>query len=92
MYSDNLALIRQELTEDVISVLSSKTRVEILRYLACHQMTVTDLARAMKYCKSTLHAHLMRLLDAGLVYRETGRKWIYYRLSRKGNYVVGMMG
>lgn len=92
MYSDDLAQKRRELTEDVIFVLSSKTRVEILRYLASHQMTVTDLARVMKFCKSTLHAHLMRLLEAGLVRRDNGRKWIYYRLSRKGNYVVGMMG
>ena len=92
MYLDDLAQKRRELTEDVISVLSSATRVEILRYLACHQMTVTDLTRVMKFCKSTLHAHLMRLLEAGLVCRDNGRKWIYYRLSRKGDYVVGMMG
>ncbi len=92
MYSDDLATKGRELTEDMIFVLSSRTRVEILRYLKCHQMTVTDLSRVMNFCKSTLHAHLQRLLDAGLVHRDNGRKWIYYRLSRKGNYVVGMMG
>lgn len=92
MYPEDLAQKRRELTEDVLFVLSSKTRVEILKYLATHQMTVTDLSRVMNHCKSTLHAHLMRLLDAGLVCRDNGRKWIYYRLSRKGNYVVGMMG
>jgi DNA-binding transcriptional ArsR family regulator len=92
MYSDDLAIKGRELTEDVLFVLSSRTRIEILRYLSRHQMTVTDLAKVMDYCKSTLHAHLMRLLDAGLVHRDCGRKWIYYRLSRKGNYVVGMMG
>jgi len=89
---EDLATKRRELTEDVLFVLSSKTRIDILRYLKCHQMTVTDLAKVMNFCKSTLHAHLKRLLDAGLVHRDCGRKWIYYRLSRKGNYVVGMMG
>jgi DNA-binding IclR family transcriptional regulator len=55
-------------------------------------MTLSDLARALDYCKSTIHEHLSRLIAVGLIYPITGRKWIYYRLSQKGSYVVGMMG
>ena len=81
-----------DLDENLLAVLSSHTRLKILKNLSMRQMTVTDLARVLEFCKSTVFEHLMRLLEAGLVYRITGRKWIYYRLSRKGNYVVGMMG
>ena len=83
---------RYDLDEDLLRVLSSHTRLEILRNLRQRQMTLTDLARLLEFCKSTVHEHLKRLLEAGLVYRITGRKWIYYRLSRKGDYLVGMMG
>lgn len=83
---------RYDLDEDLLRVLSSHTRIEILRNLHKKQMTLTDLARVLEFCKSTVHEHLKRLLEAGLVHRITGRKWIYYRLSRKGDYVVGMMG
>jgi DNA-binding transcriptional ArsR family regulator len=83
---------RYNLNEELLRILSSHTRVEILRNLRKRQMTLTELANILEFCKSTVHEHLMRLLNAGLVYRITGRKWIYYRLSRKGNYVVGMMG
>lgn len=83
---------RYDLDEDLLRVLSSHTRLEILKNLRKRQMTLTDLARVLKFCKSTVHEHLKRLLEVGLVHRITGRKWIYYRLSTKGNYMVGMMG
>ena len=78
--------------EKLLRALSSPTRIEILRNLHHRQMTLTDLSRMMKFAKSTVHEHLMRLLAAGLIHRITGRKWIYYRLSKKGDYVVGIMG
>jgi DNA-binding transcriptional ArsR family regulator len=81
-----------ELDEDLLSVLSSRTRVMILKKLSRRQMTLSDLARALGHCKSTIHGHLLRLNDAGLIYPITGRKWIYYRLSQKGIHVVGLMG
>jgi DNA-binding transcriptional ArsR family regulator len=83
---------RFDLDEELLRVLSSHTRLEILRNLRQRQMTLSDLARALEFCKSTIHEHLKRLLEAGLIYRITGRKWIYYRLSRKGDFMVGMMG
>ena len=82
----------RKLDEDLLRVLSSRTRVLILRKLSRRQMTLSDLARALDFSKSTIHGHLLRLNAAGLIYPITGRKWIYYRLSRKGTYVVGLMG
>jgi DNA-binding transcriptional ArsR family regulator len=79
------------LDEDLLKVLSSNTRLEILKHLSQSQMTLTDLARVLDFCKSTVFEHLRKLYDAGLVCRITGRKWIYYRLSRQGQRVLHMM-
>jgi DNA-binding transcriptional ArsR family regulator len=54
-------------------------------------MTLTDLARVLDYCKSTIFEHLKKLYEAGLVCRITGRKWIYYKLSKQGYRVMLMM-
>ena len=70
--------------QHLLKVLSSNTRLEILKHLSESQMTLTDLARVLDFCKSTVFEHLKKLYDAGLIYRITGRKWIYYRLSKQG--------
>jgi DNA-binding transcriptional ArsR family regulator len=77
--------------KELLKVLSSNTRIEILRHLSNSQMTLTDLARVLDFCKSTVFEHLKKLYDAGLVCRVTGRKWIYYRLSKQGQRVLHLM-
>jgi ArsR family transcriptional regulator len=77
--------------EQMLKVLSSNTRLEILKRLSEGQMTLTDLSRVLDFCKSTIFEHLKKLYEAGLVYRITGRKWIYYKLSKQGFRVVHMM-
>jgi ArsR family transcriptional regulator len=77
--------------EQMLKVLSSNTRLEILKRLSEGQMTLTDLARVLDYCKSTIFEHLKKLYEAGLVCRITGRKWIYYKLSKQGYRVMLMM-
>ena len=77
--------------EHLLKVLSSNTRLEILKRLSQSQMTLTDLARVLDFCKSTVFEHLRKLYEAGLVYRITGRKWIYYKLSKQGSRVLHMM-
>ena len=77
--------------KELLKVLSSNTRLEILKHLSHSQMTLTDLARVLDFCKSTVFEHLKKLYDAGLVCRITGRKWIYYRLSKQGYRVLHMM-
>jgi DNA-binding transcriptional ArsR family regulator len=79
------------LDEELLRVLSSNTRLEILRRLSESQMTLTDLARVLEFCKSTVFEHLKMLFEAGLVHRITGRKWIYYRLSGRGIRVLRMV-
>jgi DNA-binding transcriptional ArsR family regulator len=69
--------------------LASHVRIDILKKLDEKQMTVTDLARALKISKSTAHKHLERLVEVGLVERkDTHRKWVYYRITRKGAKVL----
>jgi DNA-binding transcriptional ArsR family regulator len=77
--------------EHLLKVLSSNTRIEILKRLSKSQMTLTDLSRVLDFCKSTVFEHLKKLYDAGLVYRITGRKWIYYKLSKQGHRVLHLM-
>ena len=57
--------------EYLLKVLSSNTRLEILKHLSESQMTLTDLARVLDFCKSTVFEHLKKLYEAGLVYRIT---------------------
>jgi DNA-binding transcriptional ArsR family regulator len=65
--------------------LASETRIAILRALSEHQMTLTELAQRLAISKPGVVKHLGLLQEAGLVLRDTPeRKWIYYRLTTKG--------
>lgn len=73
------------LEPDLIKVLASDTRREILRLLRERNMTVTELARELDLGKATVHEHLNKLTDAGLVRRkEDERLWVYYEVSPEG--------
>ena len=70
---------------DSFKALSSHVRIDILKFLDRRQMTVTDLSRVLKISKSTAHKHLERLVEVGLIERQDDqRKWVYYRITRKG--------
>lgn len=69
--------------------LASETRVAILRALSEHQMTLTQLAERLGISKPGVMKHLELLQEAGLVLRDTPeRKWIYYRLTTKGERIL----
>jgi DNA-binding transcriptional ArsR family regulator len=69
--------------------LASETRIAILRALAEHQMTLTELAERLGISKPGVMKHLELLQEAGLVLREDAeRKWIYYRLTTKGERIL----
>jgi DNA-binding transcriptional ArsR family regulator len=69
----------------LIKLLSSDTRIEILRRLGRRQMTLSELAHALDLNKTTVLEHLERLAGAGLVVRREGaRVWVYYALTRRG--------
>lgn len=84
-------LIQEEelvLDKKELRVLSSDTRMQILKLLANRNYTVSELAKKLNYSKSTIHEHINKLLEAGLIERvDSGfaNKWVYYKLSKKGS-------
>ena len=73
------------LDSDSFKALASHVRIDILKFLDQRQMTVTDLSKVLKISKSTAHKHLERLVEVGLIERlDENRKWVYYRITRKG--------
>jgi ArsR family transcriptional regulator, arsenate/arsenite/antimonite-responsive transcriptional repressor len=68
-----------------IDSLSSDTRVLILSSIRNRKKTNADLAKELSLKPSTIHHHLERLKEAGLVESaEDGHKWIYYDLTLFG--------
>ena len=57
--------------------LASDSRLDILRALDGKKMSLKDIAKATKLNKATLHEHLAKLNEAGLVKRKEreGHKW-----------------
>jgi DNA-binding transcriptional ArsR family regulator len=66
--------------------LASDTRLEILRTLDGKKLSLNDICTATNLNKATLHEHLQKLNEAGLVIRREreGHKWVYYKLTWKG--------
>lgn len=65
--------------------LSSRSRISILKKLDARCMTVTELSKTENLAKSTVHEHLEKLLDVGLVGKKEGNhKWTYYEITEKG--------
>ncbi len=82
----------EEITIDrkALNALAVSSRINILKALRERRKTLSELARETGLSPSTVSEHLGLLLDAGLVAREdTGRKWVYYSLTEKGETVVG---
>jgi DNA-binding transcriptional ArsR family regulator len=74
------------LNRDAFKALASDTRLDIIRTLDGKKMSLTELSKATSLNKATLHEHLNKLTEAGLVKRiqREGHKWVYYKLSWKG--------
>ena len=87
-------MLRQErepitVTREVLEALASRTRVSILMHLRNGQKTLTSLSREMGKSKATLHEHLVKLQEAGLVEKQESRgKWVYYELTSRGRRLV----
>ena len=71
---------------NTFKALASDTRLNILRALDGKKMGLNDICRATNLNKATLHEHLTKLYEAGLVKKNEreGHKWVYYKLSWKG--------
>lgn len=66
--------------------LASDTRLDILKALDGGKLSLKDICRVTKLNKATLHEHLTKLNEAGLVKKKEreGHKWVYYKLTWKG--------
>ena len=71
---------------NTFKALASDTRLDILRALDGKKMGLNEISQATKLNKATLHEHLTKLTDAGLVIKKDreGHKWVYYKLTWKG--------
>jgi DNA-binding transcriptional ArsR family regulator len=71
---------------NAFKALASDTRLDILRVLDGKKMSLKDISNVTNLNKATLHEHLSKLNEAGLVKKKgrDGHKWVYYKLSWKG--------
>jgi DNA-binding transcriptional ArsR family regulator len=82
--SDKITLDRE-----TFKALAADTRVDILKKLAEHKLTLTDIAQDMEMSPSTIKEHLDKLVEVGLIEQEDkGMKWKYYRLTDKGKNII----
>jgi len=71
---------------NAFKALASDTRLSILRALDGKKLNLKELCNVTKLNKATLHEHLVKLNEAGLVKKKErdGHKWVYYRLTWRG--------
>jgi len=74
------------LDRETFKALASDTRLDILKTLDGKNMGLNEIAKVTNLNKATLHEHLTKLHDAGLIKRNErdGHKWVYYKLTWKG--------
>lgn len=78
------------LSSNEFKALSSATRVQIIKLLNGRNHTLTELAKKTDMALSSMKQHLDILLGSGLIEQiDSGRKWKYYSLTRKGRNVLG---
>jgi DNA-binding transcriptional ArsR family regulator len=74
---------------ETFRALAADSRIEILKKLDEHKLTLTDLTEKLDMSPSTVKEHLDRLSAAGLIEPIPGEtKWKYYRLTRKGRNIL----
>lgn len=79
------------LDQQKFEALSSEIRISILKSLDNRPMTVSELSIETGSAKSTLHNNLHILKDTGLIdIRKDERKWVYYKLTLEGSYLLHM--
>ncbi len=78
-----------ELDGGMIKLLSSDTRVRIIRLLGERRHTPSELSRKLGKSPSTVVEHLKKLEKHGLVRRVSGKnKWVYYELTPEGRKLI----
>ena len=74
------------LDRETFKALASDTRLDILKTLDGKHLGLNEIAKVSNLNKATLHEHLIKLHEAGLIKRteREGHKWVYYKLTWKG--------
>jgi DNA-binding transcriptional ArsR family regulator len=74
------------LDRETFKALASDTRLDILKTLDGKHLGLNEIAKVSNLNKATLHEHLTKLHEAGLIKRteRDGHKWVYYKLTWKG--------
>ena len=78
------------LDKETFKALASDTRLDILRTLDGKKLGLNDISKATNLNKATLHEHLSKLNQVGLVKKKEreGHKWDYYKLTWKGENIL----
>ena len=84
------AVLELPLDDNLLKVLSSESRREILRLLAERRMTGAELASRLELGKPAVSEHLKKLQESDLIERhdDPDRRWVYYGLSPKGRSIL----
>ena len=80
--------MRVVLEQKALEALASETRIALLKALADRQQTVTQLAKVVGQDKAGVYRHLQKLADGGLIEKDNGHGFTYYRLTVRGRSVV----
>jgi len=74
------------LDRETFKALASDTRLDILKTLDGKHLGLNEIAKVSNLNKATLHEHLTKLHEAGLIKKteRDGHKWVYYKLTWKG--------
>lgn len=73
--------------EKLLRVLGNSNRLRIVSILARGPLNVSEIAEALGLEQSNVSHHLRRLLDTGVVRRESRAGWAFYRLAREDGIV-----
>ncbi|MBS3054624.1 MAG: winged helix-turn-helix transcriptional regulator [Candidatus Aenigmarchaeota archaeon] len=73
------------LDKDSLRALSAGTRQDIVKLLKARPYTASELSKITGKHVTTISEHLDTLCKSGIIEKnDTGNKWLYYRLSGKG--------
>lgn len=75
----------EQLTREELQALAVETRQDIVKLLSQRPHTQSELAKRLGKHVTTVAEHVTKLERSGLIEkRPDGHKWIYFKLSRKG--------
>jgi len=77
--------------EKLLRVLGDANRLRIVSLLARGPLNVSEIAEALDLSQSNVSHHLRRLLDRGVVRRESRAGWAFYRLASESETVSGLV-